>query len=67
VSCPVFRGDSDALLPRPWRASIVTAPAVNLSALRKNEPHRLDEVEPTMPRRITHLLSLGHQRLVLGA
>src|SRR5262245_61320885 len=38
---PVFRDDADALLDRPYPVSFVTAPAVNVGALRTNEPDRL--------------------------
>ncbi len=68
---PVFRDDDDALLEHPYLLSFVTAPAVNLGALRRNEPDRLHQVEPVMLSRMEKLLSLavihGHGALVLGA
>jgi uncharacterized protein (TIGR02452 family) len=68
---PVFRDDADALLERPYPVSFVTAPAVNVGALRRNEPGRLDEVGPVMLARTEKVLSLavvhGHDALVLGA
>jgi uncharacterized protein (TIGR02452 family) len=68
---PVFRDDADALLEHPYPLSFVTAPAVNVGALQRNEPDRLDEVEPVMLARGEKVLSLavvhGHDVLVLGA
>jgi uncharacterized protein (TIGR02452 family) len=68
---PVFRNDEDALLEQPYPVSFVTAPAVNIGALRTNEPDRLSEVEPVMLARMEKILSLavvyGHELLVLGA
>jgi uncharacterized protein (TIGR02452 family) len=68
---PVFRDDADALLEQPYLLSIVTAPAVNVGALRTNEPGRLGAVEATMLARMEKILSVavvhGHDVLVLGA
>lgn len=68
---PVFRDDEDALLERPYPVSFVTAPAVNVGALRRNEPGKLGQVEPVMRARMEKVLSLavvhGHDVLVLGA
>jgi uncharacterized protein (TIGR02452 family) len=68
---PVFRDDEDALLERPYPLSFVTAPAVNIGALRRNEPEKLQQVEPMMLARMEKVLSLavvhGHEVLVLGA
>jgi uncharacterized protein (TIGR02452 family) len=68
---PVFRDDEDALLDRPYPLSFVTAPAVNVGALRRNEPDALRRVEPVMLSRMEKVLSLavvhGHDVLVLGA
>lgn len=68
---PVFRDDAGGLLAEPFRVSVVSAPAVNRSALQKNDPSMLPEVCPTMRRRMSRLLALahhlGHRRLVLGA
>jgi uncharacterized protein (TIGR02452 family) len=68
---PVFRDDADALLERPYPVSFVTAPAVNVGALRRNEPGRLGQVEPVMLARMEKVLSLavvhGHEVVVLGA
>jgi uncharacterized protein (TIGR02452 family) len=68
---PVFRDDTDALLERPYPLSFVTAPAVNLGAVRRNEPDHLHQVEHSMLARMENVLSLavvhGHDVLVLGA
>jgi uncharacterized protein (TIGR02452 family) len=68
---PVFRDDEDALLERPHPLSFVTAPAVNVGALRRNEPDKLGRVESAMLARMEEVLSLavvhGHEVLVLGA
>jgi uncharacterized protein (TIGR02452 family) len=68
---PVFRDDEDALLERPYAVSFVTAPAVNVGALRRNELEKLPQVEPVMLARMEKVLSLavvhGHDVLVLGA
>jgi uncharacterized protein (TIGR02452 family) len=65
---PVFRDDEDALLERPYPVSFVTAPAVNVGALRGNEA---GQIEPVMRARMEKVLSLavvhGHDVLVLGA
>jgi uncharacterized protein (TIGR02452 family) len=68
---PVFRDDDDRLLPRPYEVAIITAPAVNAGAVRRNEYRNVALIEPTMLGRIEKVLSLavihGHRRLVLGA
>lgn len=68
---PVFRDDEGTLLEEPYLISVLTSPAVNAGAVRKNEPHRLSQVESAMRRRISYVLhvalSLGHEDLVLGA
>jgi uncharacterized protein (TIGR02452 family) len=68
---PVFRDDEDVLLERPYALSFVTAPAVNVGALRRNESDKLYRVETHMLSRMEKILSLavvhGHDVLVLGA
>src|SRR5262249_28539280 len=68
---PVFRDDEDTLLECPYLLSFVTAPAVNIGALRTNESDSLGQVEPVMLSRMEKLLSLavvhGHDVLGLGA
>lgn len=68
---PVFRDDAYQYLDEPVLATFVTAPAVNRSAVSRNSPDRLYELEIIMPMRIELLLALarhhGHRSLVLGA
>jgi uncharacterized protein (TIGR02452 family) len=68
---PVIRCDAGDLLDEPYCVSILTVPAVNAGAVRRNEPHNIDKIAPTMIDRIEKLLSLavihGHRRLILGA
>lgn len=68
---PVFRDGSSELLPKPWEVSIITAPAVNAGAVRRNEPDKAAEIAEVMLGRIEKVLSLAvvhqHRFLVLGA
>jgi uncharacterized protein (TIGR02452 family) len=68
---PVFRDDDDGLLEEPWQVSFITAPAPNAGALASNHPGELDNLLPTLRRRIQQVLSLAaaHDQpaLVLGA
>jgi uncharacterized protein (TIGR02452 family) len=68
---PVFRDDQGTLLDAPYRASFITAPAVNAGAILSNEKQRTAQIEPAMLRRIEMLLSVAivhhHDTLVLGA
>lgn len=68
---PFFRDDSGQLLERPYRASVITAPAPNAGAIAVNEPERSSDVEPTLRRRAAFVLSIAAvmevHRLVLGA
>lgn len=68
---PVFRDDEYALLDNFYSASFITAPAVNLGALKKNEPDQIGEAASVMLNRVNFVLALalqhGHQHLVLGA
>ena len=69
---PVFRNDEDELLNRPYRASFITAPAVNISGMQnRREAIVPEEVAQTMHQRIEKILSVavvrGHRNLVLGA
>ena len=68
---PVFRDNAGCLLPEPYCLNIVTAPAPNAGAVRKNEPERASEIGPTLSRRIARLLALaahkGCEHLILGA
>jgi len=68
---PVFRDDSDELLTKPYVLSIITSPAVNAGAVRKNEPDSASRVESVMMHRIRSLLMVAieheHKSIVLGA
>ncbi|MFZ6777878.1 TIGR02452 family protein [Undibacterium sp. Ji83W] len=68
---PVFRDEDYALLDNFYNASFITAPAVNLGALKMNEPDRVREAASIMLNRINLVLALalkhGHRHLVLGA
>lgn len=68
---PVFRNDHDELLPEPYLISIVTSPAVNAGAIRKNEPQQTAKIRSTMEHRIRSVLSIArkhnHNSIVLGA
>jgi uncharacterized protein (TIGR02452 family) len=68
---PVFRDDAGTLLEAPHTLGIVTAPAVNAGAVRKNETENAPRIWPTMAARIAKVLALaahhGYENLVLGA
>ncbi len=68
---PVIRDDRDELLDSPFYTSIITVPAVNAMAVKKNEFHNISLIKETMLNRIEKLLSLAiihnHKTLVLGA
>lgn len=68
---PVFRDDSDDLLTDPYVLSIITSPAVNAGAVRKNEPESVSRIESEMMHRIRSLLMVAiehkHKSIVLGA
>lgn len=68
---PLFRDDQHLLLSQPYFPSILTAPAVNATAISRNAPEQLMTVCPVMRRRVGYVLAvarhLGHRYLVLGA
>jgi uncharacterized protein (TIGR02452 family) len=68
---PVFRDDQDHLLVSPYSVSIVTSPAVNAGAVRRNEPENIEKIESIMRFRIEAVLAIArkhnHRALVLGA
>jgi len=68
---PIFRDDSAALLSEPYKLSVLTAPAVEASEVRKHQPHLVPEIRETMRRRIGYVmhlaLSLGYEQFILGA
>ena len=68
---PVFRSDDDVLLAEPYVVSIVTSPAVNAGAVRRNEPANVQAIRSTMETRIRSVLAVArkhdHDAIVLGA
>ncbi len=68
---PVFRDDEGTLLPEPYRLSILTVPAVNAGAVRKNEPASAAQIGPIMAKRISKVLAVAahhdYEHLILGA
>lgn len=68
---PVFRADDGTLLPEPYLLSILTSPAVNAGAVKKNEQDKEPMIIPTMTQRISKLLAIaiehGYKHLILGA
>lgn len=68
---PFFRDDTGELLERPVFASVITAPAPNAGAVKRNEPALALEIEPCLRRRAELVLSAavssGIDTLVLGA
>ena len=69
---PVIRDDDDKLLDKPFLISILTVPAVNAGAVRKNgKKQEINKIESTMLGRTEKLLSVAathdYKILVLGA
>ncbi|MCC3159878.1 TIGR02452 family protein [Hymenobacter sp. 15J16-1T3B] len=68
---PVVRDDAGRWLEQPYCIDVLTAPAVNAGALRRNNPELLPALVPTMQRRIRLVLGAaarhGCEVLVLGA
>ncbi|MEL6841710.1 MAG: TIGR02452 family protein [Bacteroidota bacterium] len=68
---PVFRDAANQLLPDWYPASIITSAAVNVNALRQNNPERLAEVPAVMRLRTKKVLALAAYHhidtLILGA
>ena len=68
---PVFRDDSGRLLAEPYPCWILTAPAVNAGAVRKNELRNVSLIRETMARRVKMVLAVAvkaeSEHLVLGA
>ncbi|MGM0488708.1 MAG: TIGR02452 family protein [Planctomycetota bacterium] len=68
---PVFRSDDDVLIGEPYFVSVVTSPAVNAGAVRKNEPSNVQSIRSTMETRIRSVLAVArqhdHNAVVLGA
>jgi len=68
---PVFRDDDDALLQIPYHVSVITAPAVNVGALKQQKSKDIGRTQSVMLARTEKVLSLAviqdHENLVLGA
>lgn len=69
---PVIRDDDDKLLDKPFLVSILTVPAVNAGAVRKNgKKQEINKIENTMLQRTEKLLSIAaindYKVLILGA
>jgi uncharacterized protein (TIGR02452 family) len=68
---PFFRENDRDLLPTPFLASVITAPAPNAGAHLRAAPDGRQELEVTLRRRVAYVLATaemsGHSTLVLGA
>ena len=68
---PILKDENGKLLDDYIKAAIITAPAVNTGVVKDREPHRLDEIEIVMKRRIEKVLAIAHSQqhkaIVLGA
>ncbi len=68
---PFFRDERLTLLEQPFRVSIITAPAPNAGAARRNAPHLVPRVREVLQARALKVLQVaedqGHRTLVLGA
>jgi TIGR02452 family protein len=66
-----FRDDNGQLLTQPYLMDIVTSPAVNVGAMKKNNPRELSLVQSTMMARLDKILSVfvvnGIENIVVGA
>lgn len=68
---PVFRYETGELREMPYHVSFISAPAVNASAIRKNEPENTPKIHTYMAQRLMRILwvarKMGHKTVVLGA
>lgn len=68
---PILKTEGGELLDEVVCTNIITSPAVNAGAVRKNEPGNADKIIPVMRKRIEKLLTLclhhKHAVVVLGA
>jgi uncharacterized protein (TIGR02452 family) len=68
---PVFRDDDGNLLDLPYLISIITSPAVNAGAIKRNEPDKLSQIDEVVINRLEKVLSVallnGHRKIILGA
>ena len=67
----MFRDDDEHLLEETWNCSIVTVPAPNAGAVRRNKPDNISSILPVLSNRAWRVLEIsrlqGHRALVLGA
>ena len=68
---PILKNEEGCNLNKLITAAIITAPAVNTGVVKHREPHRMQEIEIVMKRRIEKVLTIalvhGHRSIVLGA
>lgn len=68
---PIFKDEEGKLLDELFVTGIITAPAVNTGAVKRNEPNKVAEIEFVMRKRIEKILTIAalqnHKVLVLGA
>ena len=68
---PILKDEEGNYLDDLKTVSILTAPAVNTGAVKRNEPKHIPKIEPTMRQRIAKVLAVAldnkHEVLVLGA
>ncbi|MHA7630205.1 TIGR02452 family protein [Corallococcus sp. M7] len=68
---PFFRDEGLTLLEKPFRVSLITAPAPNAGSARRNAPHLLPRMGEVLHARALKVLQVaahhGHRTLVLGA
>lgn len=68
---PIFKDEDGNNLDRYRHTAVITAPAVNTGVVKRQEAHRMPEVETVMKRRIEKVLAIArahnHGTIVLGA
>lgn len=68
---PVFKKEDGTTMDSVLTTSILTSPAVNAGVVRQREGKRVNQIEPTMQKRIRKMLAIAlhyqHEVLVLGA
>ncbi|MBX2842535.1 MAG: TIGR02452 family protein [Flammeovirgaceae bacterium] len=68
---PIFKDEEGNNLDKIYKASVITAPAVNKGVIRFKERSKLPEIELVMKRRIEKVLAIAYSHknfnLVLGA
>lgn len=68
---PIIKDEEGRLLDEPSFCSIITAPAVNAGAVKRNEPNNVKKINSFMQRRMDMVLSICKEKqydtLILGA